>query len=61
MPAEGMDVVGKVASVPVFLPDGNLRAFNDLARFIGDERAGKSRAKWGKPLKAVVIVDSGAL
>ena len=60
-PAEGLDVVDRIAHVPVFLPDSNLRAFNELASFIGDDRASKSRAKWNKPLKAVVITGSGVL
>jgi peptidyl-prolyl cis-trans isomerase B (cyclophilin B) len=60
--ADGMDVVSRIAQdVPVFMPDGNLRAFNDLANFIGDERAAKSKAKWSQPLQAVVIVGSGTL
>lgn len=59
--AEGLDVIGEIGTVPTFLPKGNLKAYNEFASFIGDERAGKARAKWGKPLKAVVITGSGVL
>ena len=45
---EGLDVVAAVASVPVFSPDGRLKAFNELAKVLGDERAAKARATWGK-------------
>ena len=59
---EGLDVISAIARVPTFQPPvGNGRAFNDLAKFIGDERASKTRAKWGKPLKAVLITNSGVL
>lgn len=57
----GLDVVGAISRVPTFQPSGNLRAFNDLAKLIGDERANKTRAKWGKPLQAIVITNSGLL
>lgn len=58
---QGLDVVGAISRVPTFQPSGNLRAFNDLAKLIGDERASKTRAKWGKPLQAIVITNSGLL
>ena len=58
---EGQDVLGVVGTVPTFLPMGNLKAYNDFAKFIGDDRAAKTSAKWGKPLKAVVILGSGVL
>ena len=52
---EGLDVISSIVAVPTFLPYGNGKAFNDLANFIGDDRASKTKAKWGRPLKAVVI------
>ncbi|GLC46741.1 hypothetical protein PLESTB_001358500 [Pleodorina starrii] len=60
---EGMSVVGQVAQVPVFGPSpvGNSLAFNSLASAIGDDRAATVRRKYGKPLKAVVILGSEVL
>ncbi|KAL4541392.1 hypothetical protein Ndes2526B_g05923 [Nannochloris sp. 'desiccata'] len=59
---EGLDVISSISRVPTFQPPkGNGKAFNDLAKFIGDERASKTSAKWGKPLKAVLITGSGVL
>jgi peptidyl-prolyl cis-trans isomerase B (cyclophilin B) len=59
---EGLDVISSISRVPTFQPPkGNGKAFNDLAKFIGDERASKTSAKWGKPLKAVLITGSGML
>lgn len=57
----GLDVVSAISSVPTFQPAGNLKAYNAFASLIGDERADKARALWGKPLKAVVIMSSGVL
>ena len=57
---EGFDVIVNIAnSVPTFQPNDSLIAYNKFAEFIGDDRASKTRSKWGKPLKAVVIVNSG--
>ncbi|KAK9811475.1 hypothetical protein WJX72_004540 [[Myrmecia] bisecta] len=58
---EGLDTVSRVAAVPTFKPSGKLIAFNQLASLIGDDRAARSRSSWGKPLKAVVITNSGLL
>lgn len=60
-PAEGLEVVAAITKVPTFTPNDNARAFNDFAQFIGDERAAKTRAKWGRPLQAVVITRAGLL
>ena len=60
-PAEGLEVVRAITQVPTFSPNDNSRAFNQFASFIGDERAAKTRAKWGRPLQAVVIVQAGVL
>jgi peptidyl-prolyl cis-trans isomerase B (cyclophilin B) len=59
--AEGLDVVAAITQVPLFTPNDNARAFSKFASLIGDERAAKTRAKWGKPLQAVVIVAAGVL
>lgn len=58
---EGLDVVASITQVPTFTPNENSRAFNQFASFIGDDRAGKTRAKWGRPLQAVVITKAGVL
>jgi peptidyl-prolyl cis-trans isomerase B (cyclophilin B) len=47
--------------VPTFSPGAKARQMNAVASFLGDDRAAKARAKWGRPLKAVVITDGGAL
>ena len=58
---DGMTTVSMVASVPTFSPNEGARQMNAVASFLGDERAAKTRAKWGKPLKAVVITGAGVL
>ncbi|PNH10628.1 hypothetical protein TSOC_002610 [Tetrabaena socialis] len=60
---DGMSIVSQVAQVPVFGPSpvGNSAAFNSLASAIGDDRAANVRRKYGKPLKAVVILGSEVL
>ena len=35
------------------------QTYNRLASFLGDDRAARAKSKWGKPLKAVVITNSG--
>ncbi|KAL4458988.1 hypothetical protein ABPG75_013853 [Micractinium tetrahymenae] len=59
--SEGLDVVAAITQVPTFTPNDNARALNDFANFIGDERAAKTRAKWGRPLQVVVITRAGLL
>lgn len=39
---------------------GNSDAWNALAGALGDERAGKVRRQYGRPLKAVVIMGAEA-
>jgi len=58
---EGMDVVSRIAAVPTFKPGDRIKAFNELAQFIGDDRASKGRSTWDRPLKAIVISDCGLL
>ncbi len=47
--------------VPTFSPGASARQMNAFATFLGDERATKAKAKWGRPLKAVVITSGGTL
>lgn len=59
---DGFDIISDIVNtVPTFQPNDSLVAYNQFAEFIGDERATKARAKWGKPLKAVLIVNSGII
>lgn len=39
----------------------NLQALNRLGSMLGDERADKTRKKWGRPLKPVLITNTGIL
>ena len=49
-----------ITSVPTFKPfNERIISFNKLASFLKDDRADRVRAKWGKPLKAVVITAAG--
>jgi hypothetical protein len=54
-------VVRAITEVPTFTPNDTARAYNQFAAFIGDDRAGKARAKWGRPLKAILITAAGVL
>ena len=58
---EGYNTVTAIASQPTFKPNERIQAVNQLASFIGDERAARVRAKYGKPLKSVVLTDVGVL
>ncbi|KAJ7957474.1 Peptidyl-prolyl cis-trans isomerase [Quillaja saponaria] len=58
---EGLDVVTAIASIPTYQPAERIRQFNDLAEFLGDERAQNARAIWNKPLKTIYISDCGEL
>ncbi|KAJ8767710.1 hypothetical protein K2173_020650 [Erythroxylum novogranatense] len=58
---EGLDVVTSIASIPTYKPSERIRQFNDLAEFLGDERAQTARAIWNRPLKTVYISDCGEL
>jgi peptidyl-prolyl cis-trans isomerase B (cyclophilin B) len=59
--AEGLEVIRAVTQVPTFTPNSNSRAFNDFANFIGDDRAAKTKSKWGRPLQAILITSAGVL
>lgn len=58
---EGLDVVRAAASVPTYKPGERIRQFNELASFLGDERASNARSIWNRPLKALYISDCGVL
>lgn len=58
---EGHGTISAIASQPIFKPNERIQAVNQLASLIGDERAARVRAKYGKPLKPVVITDVGVL
>lgn len=59
--AESLEVIRAITAVPTFTPNDNARAFNQFASFIGDERADKTRSKWGRPLQAILITSAGLL
>lgn len=50
-----------VLQVPSFQPDIRSQQLNRFAAFIGDERADNVRRQYGKPLRAIIITDSGVL
>ncbi|MCO5601166.1 hypothetical protein L7F22_055285 [Adiantum nelumboides] len=58
---EGLDVVLNSAAVPTYKPSEKIRQFNELASFLGDERASNARSIWNRPLKALYISDCGEL
>lgn len=58
---EGMDVVREIASVPTYKPGERIRQLNDLAQFLGDERAQIARTLWNRPLKTIYVSDCGEL
>ncbi|KAM0933877.1 putative peptidylprolyl isomerase [Dioscorea sansibarensis] len=58
---EGLDVVSSIAAIRTYKPSERIRQFNDLAEFLGDERAVNARALWNRPLKTVYISDCGEL
>lgn len=56
-----MHMLHGAEQVPTFSPGASARQMNAFATFLGDERATKAKAKWGRPLKAVVITSGGTL
>ncbi|KAJ4831648.1 cytochrome P450 monooxygenase 28 [Turnera subulata] len=58
---EGLDVVTAIASIPTYKPGERIRQLNDLAEFLGDERAQNARTTWNRPLRTVYISDCGEL
>lgn len=57
----GLEVVAKIAATPTFAPSGNSVAWNQVAEWVGDDRAAKARESWSKPTMAVAITDAGVL
>jgi hypothetical protein len=47
--------------VPSFQPDIRSQQLNRFAKFLGDERADNVRRQYGKPLKAIIILESGVV
>jgi peptidyl-prolyl cis-trans isomerase B (cyclophilin B) len=58
---EGMDVVSRIAAVPSYQPNIRIKQFNELAEFLGDERAETARKFWDRPLQNVVISGCGII
>ncbi|KAH9296888.1 hypothetical protein KI387_028570 [Taxus chinensis] len=58
---EGMDVVTAIAAIPTYKPGESIRQINDLAEFLGDERAQNARNLWNRPLKSLFISSCGEL
>uniref|UniRef100_A0A803N6U3 Peptidyl-prolyl cis-trans isomerase n=2 Tax=Chenopodium quinoa TaxID=63459 RepID=A0A803N6U3_CHEQI len=58
---EGMDIVRAISSAPTYKPAERIRQLNDLAGFLGDERAQIARTFWNRPLKSIYISDCGEL
>jgi hypothetical protein len=50
-----------VLQVQSFQPDIRSQQLNRFAAFIGDERADNVRRQYGRPLRAIIISDSGVL
>mgnify|MGYP000742348571 FL=1 len=57
----GLDVVRALATVPTYKPGERIRQLNELATFLGDERASNARNFWYRPLTALYISDCGEL
>ena len=58
---QGLDVVQRLSNEKTFKPSETARAYNALANLIGDSRAGKAKAAWIKPTRALVITGCGVL
>ena len=59
---EGFDTMSAITAVPTFKPyNERVMSFNKLASFLKDDRADRVRAKWGKPLKSIVITEAGLM
>ena len=57
----GLEVVTKIAATPTFAPSGNSVAWNQVAEWVGDDRAAKARESWSKPTMAVAIINAGVI
>jgi len=58
---EGMGTISTITTVPTFRANERTNALNMLAQKLGDDRAAGVRRKYGRPLKAVVILGAGEL
>jgi len=58
---QGLDVVQRLSNEKTFKPSETARAYNTLANLVGDSRAGKAKAAWIKPTRALVITGCGVL
>eukprot|EP00884_Botryococcus_braunii_P009119 jgi/Botrbrau1/18208/Bobra.53_1s0067.1 len=56
---DGLETVAAITRLPIFKPAERIQVLNKVASLIGDERAARVRAKYGRPLRSVVITDSG--
>jgi len=54
----GLDVVARLSATKTFKPSDTARAYNGLAKLVGDSRALKARAAWTKPTRALVITET---
>jgi len=57
----GFDVLAAVVRTPTFEPDARQRQLNRFAAFVGDERADKVARRYGRPLRAVVVLKAAVL
>ncbi|CAL5226930.1 g9808 [Coccomyxa viridis] len=58
---EGYQTLARIATQQTFKPNQRIQQVNKLASLIGDDRAARTRAKYGKPLKPIVMTDVGVL
>jgi peptidyl-prolyl cis-trans isomerase B (cyclophilin B) len=57
----GLEVINRLSNEKTFQPSSSARAYNQLAKFVGDTRAGKAQAAWIKPTRALVITGCGVI
>ena len=61
---EGLDTMSEILQVKRFGPASStdrVAAFNALAGLLRDKRAAQAKARWGRPLKSIVITSSGVM
>eukprot|EP00891_Asterochloris_glomerata_P008074 jgi/Astpho2/8074/Aster-03021 len=61
---EGLDTISEILQVKRFGPassNDRVAAFNALAGLLRDKRAAQAKARWGRPLKSIVITSSGVM
>jgi peptidyl-prolyl cis-trans isomerase B (cyclophilin B) len=57
----GFDAIQAISRVPTFEPDARQRQLNRFAAFIGDDRADNVARRYGRPLRAVVVLKAEVL